>query len=36
MRDETMENIKIALRVWLHVESEDSGVPEAEEDLVAI
>lgn len=35
-RDEAMENIKVAIREWLKVEAEESGVTKVEEDLVAI
>ena len=34
--EEAMENIKIAIREWLQVEAEESGVKKVEEDIVAI
>ncbi|MBI2925240.1 MAG: type II toxin-antitoxin system HicB family antitoxin [Verrucomicrobia bacterium] len=35
-REEAVENIKSAIREWLQVEAEESGVSKVEEDLVAI
>jgi predicted RNase H-like HicB family nuclease len=35
-RDEAVENIKIAIREWLEVEAEESGVARVEEDIVAL
>ena len=35
-REEAVENIKIAIREWLQVEADESGVSKVEEDLVAI
>jgi len=35
-RAETVENVKTAIREWLHVEAEETGVARVEEDAVAI
>ena len=35
-REEAVENIKIAIREWLQVEAQETGVVRIEEDLVAI
>lgn len=35
-RDEAVENIKEAIREWLEVEAEESGVAKVEEDLVFV
>jgi predicted RNase H-like HicB family nuclease len=35
-REEAVENIKIAIREWLQVEAEESGVSKVEEDLVIV
>jgi len=35
-REQAIENIKIAIREWLEVEAEESGVSRVEEDIVAI
>ena len=35
-REEAVGNIKIAIREWLEVEAEDSGVSKVEEDLVVV
>ena len=35
-REEAVENIKVAIREWLLVESEESGVSKVEEDLVVV
>lgn len=35
-REEAVENIKIAIREWLEVEAEESGVASVEEDIVAL
>lgn len=35
-REEAVENIKSAIREWLEVEAEESGVAKVEEDIVAL
>ena len=35
-REEAIENIKIAIREWLEVEAEESGVKCAEESVVTV
>ena len=35
-REDAVENIKIAIREWLDVEAEESGVSKVEEDLVVV
>jgi predicted RNase H-like HicB family nuclease len=35
-REEAVENIKIAIREWLQVEAEESGVRRVEEETVAV
>ena len=35
-REEAVENIKTAIREWLDVEAEESGVARVEEDLVVV
>jgi predicted RNase H-like HicB family nuclease len=35
-REEAVENIKIAIKEWLAVEAEESGVTRVEEEIVAI
>ncbi|MEK7677944.1 MAG: type II toxin-antitoxin system HicB family antitoxin [Verrucomicrobiota bacterium] len=35
-REEAVENIKFAIREWLQVEAEESGVSKVEEDLVVV
>jgi predicted RNase H-like HicB family nuclease len=35
-RDEAIENIKIAIREWLEVEAEESGLLSVEEALVTV
>jgi len=35
-REEALENIKTAIREWLEVEAEESGVQNVEEDIVAV
>jgi predicted RNase H-like HicB family nuclease len=35
-REEAVENIKTAIREWLEVEAEESGVARIEEDIVAV
>lgn len=35
-REEAVENIKTAIKEWLQVEAQESGVSKVEEDLVAI
>jgi len=35
-REEAVENIKVAIREWLQVEAEESGVSKVEEDLVVV
>jgi predicted RNase H-like HicB family nuclease len=35
-REEAVENIKVAVREWLEVEAEESGVAKVEEVIIAI
>lgn len=35
-RDDAVENIKIAIKEWLEVEAEESGITRVEEDVVAV
>lgn len=35
-RDEAIENIKIAIREWLEVEAEESGLRKVEEAVVTV
>ena len=35
-REDAVENIKIAIREWLQVEAQESGVSKVEEDLVVV
>lgn len=35
-RAEAMENIRTAIREWLEVEAEESGIKSVEEDLVTV
>lgn len=35
-RDEAVANIKVAIKEWLEVEAEESGITRVEEDIVAV
>lgn len=35
-REEAIDNIKIAIREWLEVEAEESGVSRVEEEIIAL
>ena len=35
-RDEAVTNIKAAIKEWLEVEAEESGITHVEEDIVAV
>ena len=35
-RDEAVANIKVAIREWLEVEADESGITRVEEDIVAV
>ena len=35
-REEALENIRIAIREWLEVEAEESGIKSVEESLVTV
>ena len=35
-REDAVENIKLAIREWLDVEAEESGLSKVEEDLVVV
>ena len=35
-REDAVQNIKMAIREWLQIEAEESGVSKVEEDLVAV
>ena len=35
-REDAVQNIQMAIREWLQIEAEESGVSKVEEDLVAV